>query len=77
MGSASRRQATVRPVFSRLTSPASDRTSRCFITAGSDILNGFASSDTETVSRSLNCASSARRVGSESAAKVRSSVAVE
>ena len=74
MGSARRRQATVRPVFSRVTRPASDNTSRCFITAGSDIENGLASSLTEMASRALSWASSARRVGSASAAKVRSSV---
>jgi len=77
IGSACRRQATVRPGFSRMTRPASLSTSRCFITAGSDILKGLASSDTEIVSRALNCARSARRVGSARAAKVRSSVAVE
>lgn len=76
IGSAFSRQATVRPVFSRVTRPASESTSRCFITAGSDIVNGFASSLTERLSRSLNCASSARRVGSARAAKVRSSVAI-
>jgi hypothetical protein len=42
--------------------------------AGSDIANGFASSLTETVSLAVSSlASSARRVGSDSAAKVRSS----
>jgi hypothetical protein len=45
----------------------------CFITAGSDIENGRARSLTEMFSFSLNCASSARRVGSDNAAKVRSS----
>jgi len=38
--------------------------------AGSDIANGCASSLTETVSRPESRASSARRVGSASAAKV-------
>ena len=42
------------------------------MTAGSDIENGCASSLTERPSLSLSRASSARRVGSESAAKVRS-----
>lgn len=64
--------ATVRPVLVREISPASESTLRCFITAGSDISNGCASSLTETVSRSVSRASSARRVGSERAAKVRS-----
>jgi len=41
--------------------------------AGSDIGNGRARSLTETFSVSLRRASSARRVGSASAAKVRSS----
>jgi len=75
MGTARNRQATTRPVLLRATSPASDSTSRCFITAGSDILNGSASSLTEMLSWPASRAKSARRVGSESAAKVRSSVA--
>ena len=41
--------------------------------AGSEIGNGAASSLTERVSRSPSRASNARRVGSDSAAKVRSS----
>jgi hypothetical protein len=43
--------------------------------AGSDIGNGWASSLTERLSFSTSRANSARRVGSERAAKVRSSVA--
>jgi len=43
--------------------------------AGSDIANGRASSLTEMPSCLPSRASSARRVGSDSAAKVRSSVA--
>jgi hypothetical protein len=42
------------------------------MTAGSDIENGCASSLTERPSLSFSRASSARRVASESAAKVRS-----
>lgn len=45
--------------------------------AGSEMTKGFASSLTLTASLSLSRASSARRVGSASAAKVRSSVVVE
>ena len=41
--------------------------------AGSDTGNGSASALTDTPGRSAMCARSARRVGSESAAKVRSS----
>jgi len=70
MGSARRRQLTMRPLFSRPTSPASDSTPRCFITAGSDIEKGFASSLTDRLSFSLSRASIARRVGSARAAKV-------
>lgn len=66
--------ATVRPVLVREIRPASESTSRCFITAGSDMSKGCASSLTESVARSVRRASSARRVGSESAAKVRSRV---
>jgi hypothetical protein len=73
MGSARSRQATMRPVFARATRPASDNTSRCFITAGSDMAKGCARSLTETLSRRASRASMARRVGSASAAKVRSS----
>lgn len=47
------------------------------MTAGSDIANGFANSLTDMLSRALNCAISARRVGSAKAAKVRSSAARE
>ena len=42
------------------------------MTAGNDIENGLASSLTDRPLSSLSRASSARRVGSESAAKVRS-----
>ena len=42
------------------------------MTAGSDIENGCANSLTERLSRLPSRASSARRVGSDSAAKVRS-----
>jgi hypothetical protein len=66
------RHATTRPVFSRAMRPASVSTSRCFMIAGSDIAKGCASSLTESVSRSESRATSARRVGSASAAKVRS-----
>jgi len=72
IGPAASRHATVRPVLLRVISPASDSTSRCFITAGSDIANGAASSLTDR-SCSDRRASNARRVGSDSAAKVRSS----
>ena len=37
IGSGVSSQATMRPVLVRLIRPASDSTSRCFITAGSDI----------------------------------------
>jgi len=43
--------------------------------AGSDIANGWASSLTDKLCFSTSRASSARRVGSDRAAKVRSSVA--
>ena len=75
IGAALSRQLTVRPVLLRVIRPASDSTSRCFITAGSDIENGRANSLTEKLERSQSRAMSARRVESESAAKVRSSVA--
>lgn len=73
IGAAFSWHVTVRPVLVRVIRPASDSTSRCFITAGSDTGNGCASSLMETPSRSFSCASSARRVGSASAANVRSS----
>ena len=74
IGSGVSSQATMRPVLVRLISPASDSTSRCFITAGSDIGSGRASSLTEALIPLLSRASSARRVGSARAAKVRSRV---
>lgn len=73
MGAAVSWQATVRPVLDRVMSPASDSTSRCFMTAGSETGNGFASSLTDRLSLSLSRASSARRVGSARALNVRSS----
>jgi len=75
IGSGVSSQATMRPVLVRLISPASDSTSRCFMTAGSDIGSGRASALTEALSLLLRRASNARRVGSASAAKVRSRVA--
>jgi hypothetical protein len=47
------------------------------MTAGSDMANGFAKSLTDMSSASLKRASKARRVGSASAANVRSSAAGE
>jgi hypothetical protein len=73
IGPADRRHATVRPVLLRVMRPASDNTSRCFITAGKDIANGSASSLTDRSFSWDRRASNARRVGSDSAAKVRSS----
>ena len=74
IGAALSVQLTVRPALFRVTRPASFSTSRCFMTAGNDIENGLASSLTDRPLSSLSRASSARRVGSESAAKVRSKV---
>lgn len=73
MGAAVSSHATVRPVLLRAIRPASTRISRCFMTAGSDIANGSANSLTEMPSCSFSRASSARRVGSARALKVRSS----
>ena len=72
IGAADRRHATVRPVLVRVMRPASASTSRCFMTAGRDMANGSASLETDTSPLSDRRASSARRVGSASAAKVRS-----
>ena len=72
IGAADRRHATVRPVLVRVMRPASASTSRCFMTAGSDMANGSASWETDTSPLSDRRASSARRVGSASAANVRS-----
>ncbi|AJZ60138.1 hypothetical protein OI25_205 [Paraburkholderia fungorum] len=73
IGPADNRHATVRPVLLRVMRPASDNTSRCFITAGNDIAKGSASSLTDRSFTPDRRASNARRVGSDSAAKVRSS----
>src|SRR5829696_10553995 len=75
MGPAVSWHVTVRPVFVRSMSPASESTSRCFMMAGSDTGNGFASSLTESGSCASSRASRARRVGFAKAAKVRSRVA--
>ena len=72
IGAAFRRQVTVRPDLVRATRPASDNTSRCFMIAGSDTANGSASALIERSGSSASRASKARRVGSASAAKVRS-----
>jgi hypothetical protein len=72
IGAALSRQLTIRPLLVRVTRPASLSTSRCFITAGSDIENGRASSLTDRFSLSASRTSSARRVASESAANVQS-----
>jgi hypothetical protein len=74
MGSAVKRQVTLRPALVRVMSPAPDSTSRCFMTAGSEMGNGSASSLTVSALRSSSWASMARRVGSARAAKVRSRV---
>jgi hypothetical protein len=74
IGAAVSRHATMRPVLARAIKPASDSTSRCFMIAGSDIGNGCANSLTDRLSRWPSRTSSARRVGSASAAKVRSRV---
>ncbi len=74
IGSGFKRQATTRPFFSREIRPASESTSRCFMTAGSDTGNGFASSLIETLPVPRR-ARIARRVESESAEKVRSNAA--
>jgi hypothetical protein len=73
IGAALRRQVTVRPDLVRATNPASDKTSRCFMIAGNDTANGSASALTERPGCSASRDSNARRVGSASAAKVRSS----
>ena len=73
MGAAANWQVTVRPIFLRVIRPASDSTSRCFMTAGNEIENGRASSLTDIASSRSSWAINARLVGSASAAKVRSS----
>jgi len=74
MGLAFSRHITVRPIFLREMSPASDSTLRCFKIAGSDIEKGSASSLTDKpVDSDSSLANSARRVASERAPKVRSS----
>ncbi len=73
IGCARSRTVTVRPALERVMRPAFASTSRCFITAGSLIRKGLASSLMEAPSRRSRCARIERRVGSTSAAKVRSS----
>jgi hypothetical protein len=73
MGAALSRHVTVRPVFVRATSPASESTSRCFMIAGRETAKGWARALTDRSGSAASRAKSARRVGSASAAKVRSS----
>lgn len=73
IGSARSSQTTVRPVFRRSISFAPESTSRCFMIAGSETENGRANSLIESPGSDSSLASSARRVGSDSALKVRSS----
>ncbi len=72
-GPAESRHLTVRPLFSRSISLALANTSRCFMTPGSDRGNGSAMRVTGSPSSRARRASIARRVGSASAAKARSS----
>jgi hypothetical protein len=67
------RQFTVRPDFVRATNPASESTSRCFMIAGKETANGLASALIDRSGSAASRATSARRVGSASAAKMRSS----
>ena len=48
MGAAFKRQETVRPALLRVTRPASDSTSRCFMIAGKETGKGRARSLTDT-----------------------------
>ena len=70
IGSGVSSQATMRPVLVRLISPASDSTSRCFITAGILIAKGRANSVIESASSRSSRARIARRVGSARAENV-------
>ena len=72
IGAALSWQLTVRPDLARSSNPASARTSRCFMIAGNDTPNGCASALTDNPGCSASRVSKARRVGSASAAKVRS-----
>ena len=73
IGPGARRQRTVRPVLCRSTRFARASTSRCFITAGSETAKGDAISLTDSSGSSASRSRIARRVGSASAAKARSS----
>jgi hypothetical protein len=73
IGSAVNSHVTVRPALLRTINPASLSTSMCFITAGNVMSNGSASSLTVARSSWLSRANTARRVGSASAANMRSS----
>jgi hypothetical protein len=73
IGSAESSHVTVRPALLRTINPASLSTSRCFITAASVISNGSASSLMDARSNAFSRVSTARRVGSASAANMRSS----
>jgi len=73
IGAADSRQCTVRPVFLRSISFARTNTSRCFITAGSEMPNGSAICVIASPSSRARRSRMARRVGSASAANAVSS----
>ena len=73
IGPGESRQRTVRPVLCRSIRLARAKTSRCFITAGSETWNGAAISVTDSSGSPARRSTMARRVGSASAAKARSS----
>ncbi len=66
IGPAASSQRTTRPSFSRVTSPASSSTRRCFMKPGSDIPCGCASSVT-VAPPCPSCRSTSRRVASDNA----------
>lgn len=76
MGAALSRQRTVRPFLRRSIRFARASTSRCFMTAGSETANGEAISVTASSGSVARRSTIARRVGSASAAKARSSWAL-
>jgi hypothetical protein len=73
IGAGSSRHNTVRPLLARTSSRADSSTSRCLLTAGSEMPKGAAISPTLISARAVRAARIDRRVGSAKAENVASS----
>jgi hypothetical protein len=76
IGPGFKRQITIRPVFARTSKSAFSSTSRCLLIAGSEMPKGAAISPTLISGLCARNFNISRRVGSESAENVESSVRI-